>query len=236
MLFLGCSLTYDETVKVVQESASPGAVHFALIPCDQDSRDRRIRQLAKLRIRAIVYETGKHESVRVVLEELLARRTAGSTAPILPVTTTSAPPSTKPSLSKLVARINARLVRQRKGHPSFRLMNDDPARELLPRGEQQPEGAPIPNANRRVVPEKGEPMSFSEFFRQSWGKGEQNHLFIVGQGGVGKTVALLTFATEENFLPKGVPSVYIPLYDLAQYAKDGRDCMDDYLQSCFAPE
>lgn len=71
LLFLGCSLREDVTVEVLKDAAGPGAINYAIVSCRLDDRDDRIRELADAGIRAIVYQDGEHDSVRVVLEKLL---------------------------------------------------------------------------------------------------------------------------------------------------------------------
>ena len=74
MLFLGCRLEQDRTVDVIRDTASPGSVHFAIISCEENRRDERIRELDDLNIRAILYPKGQHDAVRVILEMLLRGR------------------------------------------------------------------------------------------------------------------------------------------------------------------
>lgn len=134
----------------------------------------------------------------------------------------------------LVELINLRLHRQRRDHPSFRLMRDEVISSLLPKGIEPKEGDLIPVDRRLVKPDEGKPILFRDFLCDSWSKGTQTHLLITGRGGIGKTVALLAFATERGFLPKNVPAVYIPLYDLARYSAFSRDCIDHYLEKNFS--
>lgn len=125
-----------------------------------------------------------------------------------------------------IKRINERLYQRRATHPSFRLMGDI-SLGLLPKGV----GTIIPNSDRSVELERGESLSFGEFIRDSWDAQEQCHLLITGEGGVGKTVALLTLATEDDFLPRRVAAVYVPLHELSQYCGEGadRDCVDRFI-------
>lgn len=116
---------------------------------------------------------------------------------------------------------------RRKHHPSFLLMRGGPDEELFPKAKL------IPQLVRRESVDGGEPSLLSNVFRRSWESEGQTNLLVTGPGGVGKSVALLTFATEEGFLPRDVPAVYIPLYDLAQYHESKRDCIDAYLRSTF---
>ncbi|MBO7674901.1 MAG: SMEK domain-containing protein, partial [Atopobiaceae bacterium] len=138
-----------------------------------------------------------------------------------------------------IAAINVRLEKRRAYHPSFRLMGgvgdgrgiDE---RLLPKGLEVEQ---IPNAARTVVPDGGAPVRFGEFVKASWESGGQCHLLITGEGGIGKTVALLPLATEEGFLPRSTAAVYVPLYELAQYCGDGegadRDCVDRFVEKDF---
>lgn len=240
LLFLGCSLYQDKTVDVLKEAAGEGAVHYAIVHCGESDLDRRVRDLSDAGIRAIVYKNEQHDSVRAVLQQLIDDKGIESRGDGAPrdSRTASATVITKTSrtlLAKLVDRINARLERQRKGHPSFQLMDDGFSRELLPGGVANDGSEEIPNSARRVRMDDNKVVPFRDFFQRSWESDEQTHLFITGQGGVGKTVALLSFATEEGFLPKDVPAIYIPLYDLAQYTDKRRDCIDEYLKHAYGP-
>lgn len=74
LLFLGCSLAGDKTLDILKEATNPGAKHFAIMSCTPGEQNARVRELAKAKIRAIVYEDGRYESVRVLLEHLLQDR------------------------------------------------------------------------------------------------------------------------------------------------------------------
>lgn len=74
LLFLGCSLAGDKTLDILKEATNPGAKHFAIMSCAPGEQNARVRELAKAKIRAIVYEDGRYESVRVLLEHLLQDR------------------------------------------------------------------------------------------------------------------------------------------------------------------
>lgn len=141
--------------------------------------------------------------------------------------------------AETVARINDRLKKRRRDHPSFKLMGGAQCgggidERLLPKGRM---AGQIPNSARTVVADGGEPVRFGEFIRASWESGGQCHLLITGEGGIGKTVALLTIATEEGFLPWSVAAVNVPLHELAQYCGDGegadRDCVDRFVERDF---
>ena len=74
LLFLGCSLTVDQTVTLLREFSSANRFHYAILPCAPEQIDERLRQLEEgPHIRAILYPAGQHEAVRILLEELLQR-------------------------------------------------------------------------------------------------------------------------------------------------------------------
>lgn len=50
----------------------PGVVNYAILPCRAEEIDDRISFLGALGIRAIFYPEGRHEAVRVLLEQVLA--------------------------------------------------------------------------------------------------------------------------------------------------------------------
>lgn len=95
----------------------------------------------------------------------------------------------------------------RQSHPSFQLMTIDSS--LYPKGFQQfkidPHGTL--EGNRQSKP-------LAEILKESWRAGRQNHLFLEGEGGIGKTVALLSLTTTQGMLPRDVPAVYVPLHQL----------------------
>lgn len=75
LLFLGCSLEIDKTMKVLKKiiALNKETVHYAIIECDDEKMiEDRVKKLRKqLGIRAIVYPPKKHEAVRIILEKLL---------------------------------------------------------------------------------------------------------------------------------------------------------------------
>lgn len=110
--------------------------------------------------------------------------------------------------SRLYYGLLDRLAEIRDDHPSFQLMKIDEG--LFP-------GACLNLEDCRVSgggDGRQEVLPLSQFFRKSWGQRAQNHLTLEGEGGIGKTVALLSLSTRKGFLPHHVPAVYIPLYAL----------------------
>ena len=69
MLFLGCSLRQDTTLRFLQEITEPGEYHYAIVSCTREERDSRIREINP--IRAILYEENRHEAVQIILKKML---------------------------------------------------------------------------------------------------------------------------------------------------------------------
>lgn len=120
--------------------------------------------------------------------------------------------------SKLYRDLQDRLAETRKNHPSFQLMEID--EKLFPQASLQLTHCLAIGEERKTRP-------LSEFFLESWSSEKHNHLMLEGEGGIGKTVALLSLTTQEGMLPRHVPAVYIPLYALK--VKDTDDSIGRYL-------
>ena len=74
MFFLGCSLEDDRTLDILEKVVEQGNTHFAIISCKKNKIDERIRELReKYKLKVIVYPEKHHESVRIILEELLKK-------------------------------------------------------------------------------------------------------------------------------------------------------------------
>lgn len=71
ILFLGCSLSQDRTMDILQKILETGKSYYTIINCEKDEASKKVRELGKKHIRAIVYEEKRHEAVRVILEHLL---------------------------------------------------------------------------------------------------------------------------------------------------------------------
>jgi hypothetical protein len=71
MLFLGCSLNRDRTMRVLRSASGRGSWHYAIVNAAPEERDAKLLELERMHIQAIVFPTGRFESVRVVLEKLL---------------------------------------------------------------------------------------------------------------------------------------------------------------------
>lgn len=73
MLFLGCSLSVDRTMKILEKVVAnqKGIRHFAILGCKKSEIPARSKELERLGILPIFYDDGNHDAVRVILERLL---------------------------------------------------------------------------------------------------------------------------------------------------------------------
>lgn len=73
ILFLGCSLQQDRTMSVLENVSAPGINHFTVFASSprRQKQQELIRRLGCRRIFPILYPDGKHDCVRIILEELL---------------------------------------------------------------------------------------------------------------------------------------------------------------------
>ena len=109
-----------------------------------------------------------------------------------------------PTLSDILSK---KLEQKRKDHPSFRLMEID--NRLFPNAQTMHstlmlEARDYSNKLKTV----------KEIVAESWEKESKNHLMIEGEGGIGKTVTLLSIP--DKFTPFSVPAIYIPLHELTK--------------------
>ncbi|MDR1611088.1 MAG: SIR2 family protein [Candidatus Symbiothrix sp.] len=80
-LFLGSSLgvtntkgdTKDYSMDVWEKLQNSGTYHFAILDCTEDQISTRREELEERNIYPILFESGKYESVKIILDELLAR-------------------------------------------------------------------------------------------------------------------------------------------------------------------
>jgi len=185
MLFLGCSLEQDQTVKVLKSvSKDCRLIHFAILPIKaRANKDDRIRELGN--IRAIFYPDGEYECVRTILEAL-------------PKETRTREPKGTPAIEKFLFE---RLEEVRKNHPSFLLMDADET--LFPRAKLNISSVPA----KTDAGGETESRLLKDILQESQACEKQNHLMLVGEGGIGKTVSLLSLTGD-------FPAVYIPLHAL----------------------
>ena len=116
--------------------------------------------------------------------------------------------------SKLKAHLSEQLRITREGHPSFKLMEID--KDLFPDGMPQLHLVGAAWETKEIKP-------IQEILEDSWNRAK-NHLIIEGEGGIGKTVTLLSIPFA--FVPHEVPAIYISLSDL-----DANEKIDDYIKT-----
>ena len=119
----------------------------------------------------------------------------------------------------LLLKVKERLEQEKVNHPSFRLMYETSGLDthLIPKGFLQ-----IPVSRRMAqLDDTGRNRSdrlviseLAEFIKESWSAGKQKHITIEGEGGIGKTVALLSLSSEPGVFPEDVPVIYVPLHRL----------------------
>lgn len=103
--------------------------------------------------------------------------------------------------------LSKKLEQKRKGHPSFKLMKIDD--KLFPDGIIK-----FDTEETEALDSKDKLKTVKKIIAESWKKGKNNHLMIEGEGGLGKTVTLLSIP--EKFTPFHVPAIYIPLHELTE--------------------
>lgn len=111
--------------------------------------------------------------------------------------------------SELYYDLVERLAEVRKDHPSFQLMEIDD--DLFPKAKLNLEDYQVSNDG---IDKAEKTCLLSQVFKESWNTNKQNHLMLEGEGGIGKTVALLSLTTKKGMLPHHVPAIYIPLHAL----------------------
>ncbi len=106
------------------------------------------------------------------------------------------------SIIDITEHLKARLQQKRKDHPSFRLLDID--ENLFPNG--------IIRFETKAKDSDNKLRTVKDIVAESWKKGEKNHLMIQGEGGIGKTVTLLSLPVMFN--DHTPPAIYIPLHEL----------------------
>ena len=101
----------------------------------------------------------------------------------------------------------------RKNHPSIRMMDPDPL--LFPKGLPE-----ILSDGRLATEEAEAPRAIRAMIIDSWKREDKKHILLIGGGGIGKTVAMLTLPEEGWFKKLGIPVIYIPLQRLDTYEGD----------------
>ena len=112
------------------------------------------------------------------------------------------------------------LKQKRNSHPSFQLMTvDEIDSRLYPNIKEYSPIDPRGKVASGGVGLNGDSCSIWEIIRNSWSAPVHRSIVILGDGGIGKTVALFRIAEslDESI---SVPAVYIPMYELVD--KDGQ--------------
>jgi len=112
------------------------------------------------------------------------------------------------SVTELYVRLMKKFHNTRDLHPSIRMMTPDLS--LFPKGLPA-----VNNSDRCASEEKGVPISIKDMVQKSWA--EHKHLLLVGEGGIGKTVTMLTLPDEDWVGNLLVPALYVPLQSLDIY-------------------
>lgn len=115
--------------------------------------------------------------------------------------------------------LSKKLEQKRKEHPSFRLMEIDD--RLFPNAQTMHSTLVLEALNSN-----DELKTVKEIVAESWEKGSKNHLMIEGEGGIGKTVTLLSIPDKFTPSPEPFPSIYIPLHEV----KGDFDTIEKYIR------
>ncbi|AKN31872.1 hypothetical protein Ccar_13770 [Clostridium carboxidivorans P7] len=71
ILFLGCSLEKDRPIRLLCEVSKSGMTNYAIMSCKNESkRKKRIQLENEYFTQVIIYPDGKHECLRIILEEI----------------------------------------------------------------------------------------------------------------------------------------------------------------------
>ena len=116
----------------------------------------------------------------------------------------------RPRETELYDRLFSIFENDRKNHPSIRMMDPDPS--LFPKGLPE-----IFSDGRLAVEEEEEPRAIRDMILDSWKREDRRHILLVGEGGIGKTVAMLTLPIEDWFKEFGIPVIYVHLQRLDTY-------------------
>ena len=117
----------------------------------------------------------------------------------------------------IIEHLKARFQQKRKDHPSFKLMEID--NSLFPNGIIIPFKTEAKDSDNKL-------RTVKDIVAESWKKGEKNHLMIQGEGGIGKTVTLLSLPVMFN--DHTPPAIYIPLHELKGGGID--DMIESYIK------
>ena len=115
--------------------------------------------------------------------------------------------------------LSKKFEERRQKHPSFKLMEID--EDLFPDGI-------LKLHDIEALDDANETRTVEEIVAASWNR-EKNHLMIEGEGGIGKTVTLLTLP--DKLAPFKVPAVYVQLHELKGVKED--ETIEDYIRETY---
>lgn len=102
--------------------------------------------------------------------------------------------------NRLYDRLFSIFENDRKNHPSIKMMDLDPL--LFPKGLPE-----ILSDGRYATEEKEDARAIRDMIADSWKREDRRHILLVGEGGIGKTVAMLTLPEEDWFRKLGIPVI-----------------------------
>ncbi len=117
--------------------------------------------------------------------------------------------------------LSIKFEERRKKHPSFKLMEID--EDLFPDGI-------LKLHDIEALDDANETRTVEEIVAASWNR-EKNHLMIEGEGGIGKTVTLLSLP--DKLAPFMVPAVYVQLHELKGVKEN--ETIEDYIRETYFP-
>lgn len=209
MFFLGCSLENDRTMEVLQEVIRPGDNYYTIIGCRKTERDTTINRLGQKHIRAILYEQGRHEAVRVILENLLKE---------------TDPDQYQSFLTHYVQPLEKCTERENNFEQSRILLESlDKRLEIV---LQNSGGYHLEKITNQLYPSlKGiryeasfqvgstdTNTSLWHCFNKDWEQPARSHYMLVGAGGCGKTIAMQQ--TARTLIDNSILAIYIPMHEL----------------------
>ena len=119
-----------------------------------------------------------------------------------------------PKENNLYKRLLNIFENDRKIHPSIRMMDHtDPL--LFPKGLPE-----ILSDGRYATEETKDERVIRDMISDSWKREDRRHILLVGEGGIGKTVAMLTLPEEDWFRKLGIHVIYVPLQKLDVFKGD----------------
>ena len=123
----------------------------------------------------------------------------------------------------LYEQLSKKFNDKREANPSFILMN-----ELMRNYDNSfsMEKDSIQRFEITAQNSDNEVKTLKEIVAESWKKGRKNHLMIIGEGGIGKTISLLTLP--DMFPDIEIPAIYVPLNMVNE--SNTNDRIGDYIK------